>query len=94
MFLLSLAHVLVCGGVEEQWWWYLPEQCPHQGKSNDRSQSLVKVIAATIGLPFCPCSLKLGHIGFVTMLCISTVCCSCKGFWRGSSNGLAGVWFL
>ncbi len=32
----------------------MPEQCPHQGKSNDRSQSLVKVIAATIGLSFRP----------------------------------------
>jgi hypothetical protein len=32
LFLLSLAHVLVCGGLEEQWWWHLPEQCPHQGK--------------------------------------------------------------
>jgi hypothetical protein len=47
----------------------LPEQCPHQGKSNDRAQSLVKVIAATIGLPFRPCSLVLFSQTLAHSLC-------------------------
>jgi hypothetical protein len=38
-------------------------------KSNDRSQSLVKVIAATIGLPFRPCSLVLFSQTWAHSLC-------------------------